>query len=78
LSEDLLQASNKIIGFGLGIRGSRDIGAKSINGREAVVVLEVVHEVIGDRRLVVLYQLSMIVDNFGLQVGNVNLWGGCR
>ena len=78
MSEDLLQASNKIIGFGLGIRGFRDIGAKSVNGREAVIVLEVVHEVIGDRRLVVLYQLYMIVDNFGLQVGNVDLRGGCR
>ena len=78
MSEHLLQVSNKIIGFRLGIRGFRDIGAKSVNGREAVVVLEVVHEVVGDRRLVVLYQLDMIVDDLGLQVGNVNLWGGCR
>ena len=50
---------------------SRNVCAQSIDGRQRVVVLEIVHEVISDRRDWRLVDFDMVVNDFCLQIGNV-------
>jgi hypothetical protein len=46
----------------------RNVDSKSIDGRERVVVLEIIHEIVGDRGRRGPLQLDMVVDELCLEV----------
>lgn len=73
LAQNLGELSDNLLGnlLSIGIVWNRD--TKSVGGRQSVVVLEVVHEVIGDGRLGSLLELDMAVNDLGFEVGDVDL-----
>lgn len=73
LAQNLGELGDNLLGNLLGIDIVWNRDTESVGGRQSVVVLEVVHEVIGDGRLGSLLELNMAVNDLGLEVGDVDL-----
>lgn len=73
LAQNLGELSDDLLGNLLSIDIVWNRDTESVGGRQSVVVLEVVHEVIGDGRLGSLLKLDMAVNDLGFEVGDVDL-----
>lgn len=73
LAHDLGEARDNALRLLLGIALGSNLNSENVGGGKSVVVLEVVHKVVSNRRLWGSVQLDIVHDDLGLEIGNVDI-----
>jgi hypothetical protein len=72
LSHDLREARYNALCLLLSITVCRNLDPKNIGSGKHMIVLEIIHEVVGDGRFWINLDLDMVDDDFGLDIGSVH------
>jgi hypothetical protein len=62
----------------LSIAVGRNLSPKNLVGGKGVIILEIVHKIVRDRRLGANFYLDLVNDDFGLEIGNADLLIGAQ